>query len=497
MAWSFGDGFDLYAASLDAINGFWDSSPGGNLTVGLAVGRFTGSRALGWGSNSLSPSLLKSSGVNDAVHHVVVAYNQTAAITGSSTGIFIHLRDGATAQCSIVFRSDGAILLTSGIHTGTTLATYTGAVTANNTWYAFEFEVVINNTTGAFRVRKNGNTINDFDSGATLNTRGGTANNYVNAIGPGQSNTAGGAGNIDDLFWRSDASSVPWMGDIRCYTRMPASDVGTPQFSRTPTTNTVPLTAGSFTSITSGVARYTPFIATYDGTIGAAIASFNSGYTGNLKATIFASSGSAPTTILGSATVVVNPIGGNNTLTFGTPVAVARGVQYWLGLCSDATGQININPSGTSGLASNTSYASFPTASPGGSNQSAPAGSVTITLTTNYGLVAELQQDTTTSYVYDSTPGDQDFYGIAAITSTPVATVAVTTRGYMQKSDAGTRTAAVQLKSGSATVASPTLVLTTSGWQWAWRMDTTDPNTSAAWTPAAVNNAQVGPKVIA
>ena len=75
--------------------------------------------------------------------------------------------------------------------------------------------------------------------------------------------------------------------------------------------------------------------------------------------------------------------------------------------------------------------------------------------------------------------------------------IAIVTRAYMEKSDAGTRTAAVQLKSGAATVASPTLTLSNSGWQWAWRMDLTDPNTGAAWTPAAVNSVQIGPKVVA
>ena len=49
----------------------------------------------------------------------------------------------------------------------------------------------------------------------------------------------------------------------------------------------------------------------------------------------------------------------------------------------------------------------------------------------------------------------------------------------------------------STTVASPTLTLTTSGWLWALRMDLVDPNTSAAWTVAAVNVAQIGPVVIA
>ena len=50
---------------------------------------------------------------------------------------------------------------------------------------------------------------------------------------------------------------------------------------------------------------------------------------------------------------------------------------------------------------------------------------------------------------------------------------------------------------GATTVTSPTLVLTTSGFLWMWRIDVTDPNTGAAWTPAAVNIVQIGPKVIA
>jgi hypothetical protein len=111
--------------------------------------------------------------------------------------------------------------------------------------------------------------------------------------------------------------------------------------------------------------------------------------------------------------------------------------------------------------------------------------------------VSEPQQDATTSYVYDSVVGHSDLYGIAAIASTPLTTFAVVTRAYAIKSDAGTRTMAVQLKSGASTVASPTVVLTPSNWQWAWRHDTTDPQTGSAWTVAAVNTALIGPTVIA
>jgi hypothetical protein len=496
MAWSFGDGFDLYAAPADALNGYWDSGVAGSFTL-AAGGRFTGSQRVTLGGNA-SPVLIKSSGANDAVHHVVLAYFQTSAISGSTINAFVQLQDAGTAQCTIVFRSDGAILLTSTNQAGATLATYTGAFTVQNTWYAFEMEVVINNTTGRFRVRKNGNNVDDFDSGAVLNTRGGTANNYANRIGI----SGGSAGNIDDLFWRSDASSVAWMGDIRCYTRMPASDA-TVQFSRSPNPYLqATTTAATTVAVTAGRAQYAGFVAAYDGTISTATVTMTAGYTGNMKCSIFAATAlgatGQPAAVLGSATSIVNPVTGANTFTFGTSIAVTKGVQYFIGFCSDTTSGTYTSGGGTPTWFTTTAYASFPVASPGSPTSSTMIlCTLTIATAGNFTVVNEAQQDTTTSYVYDSTPGDADFYGIATIASTPVSTFMVTTRGYMEKSDAGTRTAAVQLKSGSATVASTTAVLTTSGWQWVWRSDLTDPNTSAAWTAAAVNNVTIGPTVIA
>src|SRR4029077_20540988 len=160
MAWSFGDSFDLYALPADAVNGYWDTLTG---SLSLATGRFTGSQSLRFSSSGAT--LTKSSAVNDAVHHLVAAFQQTAAISGTTLGTYLQLLDGTTAQCSVVFRSDGAILLTSGGPAGTVLATYTGAAPVASTWYAFEIEIVINNTTGSISVRKNGNTVNDFTLG--------------------------------------------------------------------------------------------------------------------------------------------------------------------------------------------------------------------------------------------------------------------------------------------------------------------------------------------
>jgi hypothetical protein len=343
MAWSFGDSFDLYAAAADMANNYWDPPA---TPPSFVTGRFAGSRAINF-SGGNSTNLTKSSGVNDAVHHIVVSYLAPTVISGTA-GCWIGLLDGVTAQCTVFIRNDGTIILQSGGIGGTALATYSAAFNTINTWYAFEFEIVVNNTTGSFAVRKNGNTVNDFTA-TSLNTRPTSTNNYANKVQLGTVTSNPNVA-IDDFFWQSGAATGNWLGDIRCYARMPVSDVQK---------------------------QFTPL-------------------------------------------------------------------------------------SGT----------------------------------TNFSQVNEAQQNALTSYVFDSNPGDADFYGIASIASTPAQVIATVTRAYMQKSDAGTRTAAVQLKSGATTVASPTLTLSSSGWLWAWRTDLTDPNTGAAWTPAAVNNAQIGPVTI-
>jgi hypothetical protein len=490
MAWSFGDSFDLYSDVADMVNGYWDSSSG-NLAL-ATPGRFPGTGAL---NPSLNSALVKASNVNDAVHHIVCAFQQASTITGPTPGLYFELFDGATAQCSIVFRTDGAIFLTSGGPAGTVLATYTGAVTVINTWYAFEFEVVIHPTAGSFIVRKNGNNVADFTATA-LNTRV-SANSYANKLQTGGASGGTGSHYCDDLFWRS-GSSVAWLGDIRCYARMPLTDVQA-QFSRSPTSVTqTPVTSAGTLAIAAGTARYGPFTASYDGTISAVTVSLTAGYTGNMKCSIFASSGTLPTTVLGSATPIVNPATGTNTFTFSAPPAVAKGAQYWIGFDSDASSGTWTAGSGIAGITSATSYASFPVASPSPSLSQSPAFySLTLTTGSNAGVVSEPQQNALTSYVYDSNPGDADFYSIGSIVGTPAVVIATVTRAFAEKSDAGTRTLTVQMKSGATTVASPIIVLTTSGWTWAWRMDLTDPNTGAAWTAAAVNNIQIGPKVIA
>src|SRR5215472_16801575 len=133
--YAFGDSFDLYNAVGDLAT-YWDAT---SASIAFVTGRFSGGQAIQANAGVSQFSVInKNSGQNDAVHHIVCAVQYTSALTGSGINHAFTLSDGATAQCSISFRSDGAILLASGNPTGTVLATYTGAVAAIIQWYAFE-----------------------------------------------------------------------------------------------------------------------------------------------------------------------------------------------------------------------------------------------------------------------------------------------------------------------------------------------------------------------
>ena len=496
MAWIFGDSFDLYATTADMMAGYWDSgSSSTNFT--LVTGRFSNSRALSY--VNANAYVTKASGQNDPVHHLVYAFEQTQAISGTAKGAYFNLTDGATTQCSIVHQSDGSILLTSGANgAGTVLATYSGAITVSSVWYAFEVEVVISNTAGSFRVRANGSTTDSF-SATGLNTRNGTVNSYANSLTTGlATNVANHI--IDDLLWRSDATSgsglATWVGDIRCYTRLPSADASV-QF----TPNPVAVSAsGSTAAMAAGTARYTVVAAQpADVSITSVTITTSAAYTGNIKCAIFANNvNNQPGVLLGTATSpITNPVSGSNTFSFSPAVTVPENTQFFIGLDTDSTMTLIGNGSGNNSFISTVAYASFPVSNPTGisGSQAGAAYSFTSTSPDNYSLVNEQQQDGATTYVYDSTVGHADFYNIASIPVTPVSTIAVTTRGFAQKSDAGTRSGAVQLKSGSSIVTSPSTALLTGIWSCLWRIDVTDPSTGSAWTATGVNNAQVGPTV--
>jgi hypothetical protein len=240
----------------------------------------------------------------------------------------------------------------------------------------------------------------------------------------------------------------------------------------------------------------------YAGSVASFQTTITTGATVNIKGAIFADNAGVPGSILGTATAIItNPAAGPATFTFSPPVAVTAGQKIWIAWSVDATVTSLFSAqagSNATSVINSTSYASFPVANPSSlSVNNIMAGTTFINTTNNADLVNEPQEDGLTSYIYDSNPGDTDFYSIASIPSVPASVIATVLRAYAMKSDAGTRVLGVQLKSGATTVATPNLVLTPSGFQWAWRTDMVDPNTGLAWAPTAVDVVQIGPKLIA
>jgi hypothetical protein len=485
----FGDGFDSYAVPADALAGYWDSGSG---FTALTTGRFTGSRACGLTSFQ-GGQLVKSSGNNDSVHHLVFGFYQNASLGNTSVSACFQLNDGASAQCFVAFDGNGRMFLASGAMTTTPtiLVQWPTAVTAGNIWIAYEIEVVIHNTAGSITVRRNGNNVNDFQA-INLNTRAGSTNNYANRLTIGMpGNPGANFQQIDDLLWRSDPTAVPWVGDIRCYTRMPVSDVSK-QFAASPPTVSVNVAVLSTQAAqAAGALIAAPFTVSHTGTIGSATFAVPSAATGHVKAAIYDSTRNV---LLATSSETTNPVAGINTVTFTPPLSVTAGQTYWLAFDQDAT--ITFNVQTLNNLYSATvAYASFPPSTLTANalaSANMKVSTVTVTATLNCEYVNEAQQDGTATYVYDSNVGDVDFYGFG--TAPIPAAILVTTRGFVEKSDAGTRGAAVQLRSGSTTVQSTPTALGT-GFQWLWRSDINDPNTGAAWTGPALNAIQAGPIV--
>jgi len=202
--------------------------------------------------------------------------------------------------------------------------------------------------------------------------------------------------------------------------------------------------------------------------------------------------------VLATSNAVVNPVLGSNTFTFASPPTVVNGTLYYVAMLADTAFTYNRTSTGPTGLSVAQSYGSGFPATP---NWTVASTNIlngfiyTITITvTNAFLVSEALQDASVTYVYDSTVGHTDLYNLAQLPATVSSIVAITTRALMSKSDAGARSGELQLKSGGTTVTTTPLVLP-STWQWNYRTDTVDPNTSSAWTLANANAVQIGPVV--
>jgi len=215
---------------------------------------------------------------------------------------------------------------------------------------------------------------------------------------------------------------------------------------------------------------------------------------------VYADSAGSPTgsTLVTGAEVTGTTANATLVSAFSSPPTLSASTAYWLGFITDTFVQLNQVDGTTTGAKATNTYGSGPPTNP--------------TMTTGqpswiiYGNMTGIAVDWyevdvnpppgDISYVYASSSGYEDLYSFPALTTTPNNIYTVAVKGNIKKSDTGTRTIDLRMKSGGTDTGGSNpgqTPATTYGW-----MDSffdTDPNTGVAWTPTGLNSAVSGVKV--
>lgn len=126
----------------------------------------------------------------------------------------------------------------------------------------------------------------------------------------------------------------------------------------------------------------------------------------------------------------------------------------------------------------------------GSSTQFTPNGAGT-----NWECVNQTSEDGDTTYVSDATPGDKDLYTLQDSPANTGTIFGIQLCSVWRKDDAGSRTAANTIKSGTTTLDGATIAISET---YAWGLDIVeqDPNTSSAWTKTTLDALEAGVKVV-
>jgi hypothetical protein len=504
MGWIVGDSFDYYGNTADLARSVWDSlgNSGSFATPGAGT-RFGVGQDY---SVTVFDNLSKTFPSNESSVYVVCAQYRPGAQSGTQVELYFLLKDGATTQCVICFMSNGSIQLRAGSTSGTVLATYANAF-SQDVWIHFQIRVVIDAAAGSFTVRKNGATTDSF-SATGLATRGGTSNNYVNGLTLGLQNGYIAGHYIDDLliFGGSGAAPNNWVGDVRALCLMPVADTAQKQSTPVPATPTTTFAPGgtfigqTFNGNTiywSGTAK-----PTRGGMLQQITVNSNGSGPPHAKLALYFNDGpsGAPGTLVAVSNEVATPASsGAISFTFPAGTFVSPFRTYYVALLTDANwGVVNFSNNSTVYTLARTYASGFPTTASGLTTLTGSVFGFTWTVTAGGSCVALNEQQATgdTDYVFDSTVGDMDLYDMDDLPVNPVQIIGVVSKLYVKKSDAGTRNAQLQVKSGATQVTGPDTVLG-STYGYLSRADAVDPNTATSWTIPGVNAVQVGHKVTA
>jgi hypothetical protein len=227
MALVFTDGFDHYvgADTLKKWTGLVASTAIGNVTVRPEWARPPGGMGINIADASVPRGIYKTFG---ATHTSFVAgfavYFGTSAPSSATAPMiaFYDSASGISTTYQLCLRTDagGHLVIATGGSAGTVLATSTNTFSAD-TWYHVEIKATINNTTGTYEVKVNGSSTNWIPAATGKNTRGQSANNYIDVVALetcGLTTTR-----FDDFYFLSSASpNNDFLGPVKVQTAFPS-----------------------------------------------------------------------------------------------------------------------------------------------------------------------------------------------------------------------------------------------------------------------------------
>src|SRR5882724_1610727 len=190
------------------------------ITVNAATGRF-GTASWRTNNNNNFGALVKLLPSSSATLTAGFSFKLITLTTqGNDMVTFL---DSGTAQTSVWVTATGQIQLLRG---GTTVF---GTLSTNalqiGVWYRMEFKLTVDPSAGVAEVRINGTSVGWFPSTGSLNTRG-SANSSANQVRMG--NIVNNTPNIFDandfVVTDNNSPNAGFLGDKKCYLRMPNSD---------------------------------------------------------------------------------------------------------------------------------------------------------------------------------------------------------------------------------------------------------------------------------
>jgi hypothetical protein len=494
MACLFIEGFDKYgptnsnSASVIAMlqAGEWTAASG-TLNVAAPLSA-TGQAMLINGTSGFNKTL--------AANYARLIGGVRFSSTNAAQAVVIQFRDGATAQCTLCVETTGVANLRTGGNAGTILLSG-GSISANSTHY-FEWDITFS-ATGAYQVWLDG--VSLFSGTGNTHT---SANNYANVVALGGL-SATTSMQLDDFYLFDSTGTINnavLLTSPRVETTFPNSDSAVQfAFGAAVLGSPAQRTAVVTNSPAANTLFLRPYIPSRAGTLNSVtIVPAATNAATNYRPVVYAdSAGAAGTLMSAGSTVTGTTVNTPLTMPLTTPQSLVAGTQYWLGMMNDITTNLQQSDGGTLGYRVNTTFASGAPGSAGAMTSGQPSfliwGNLTGLTVNNY-EVNQQPPPGTPSYVFDATVGHEDLYGFNALSVPPTNVYAVAVKAYVSKSDSGTKTCSMRMKSG-ATDSAGSLAGQAPGTTFGWltSMFETDPNGAIPWTGANLNAATSGIRV--